>query len=462
MSSLAAEIEPKELAPMARSTAESLLRRHAAAHSGSLALADPPDGQGQPRRSFTYAQADSCADALANIFVSLGLAPGDRIAVQLPNTVLAPLAMVGAWRAGLTVISLPLLWRRCEIAWVAGELKPHALIGYGAFDGYSIAHGLREVAAKEMSVRFVLGFGPDLPDGVAPLHSVLDLKRGAVPAMDARDLPGPALVTFTARARAPIVPVVHTEDELLTHGMETVKALSLDRRDAILNPFPLSSPAGVSFALMPWLISGCALLQHQPFDLDAFAAQLIDDEVTVTALPAPYIAALRATGVMSDARSKLRRLGCVWSPAQLGGSMPAAGGVPLFDLHARDDGSLPQPRPRGAGEPQATPKHDPELLHHGGFAIAASELDQLYKSFPGFLDAACFAVPCPVVGERIFAAVVAKPAQPISREALCAFLVRQSVSPYKFPERLVVLKSIPRDGTGRVRREQLAAQATCS
>ncbi len=53
-------------------------------------------------------------------------------------------------------------------------------------------------------------------------------------------------------------------------------------------------------------------------------------------------------------------------------------------------------------------KRDPELLHHGGFAIAASELDQLYQSFPGYLDAACFVLPDPIIGDRIFAAVVPK------------------------------------------------------
>jgi non-ribosomal peptide synthetase component E (peptide arylation enzyme) len=60
---------------------------------------------------------------------------------------------------------------------------------------------------------------------------------------------------------------------------------------------------------------------------------------------------------------------------------------------------------------------------------------------PGFLDAVCFAAPCPIMGDRVHAAVVAKPAQSISREALCAFLARQGVAPYKYPERLVVVQS---------------------
>jgi mycobactin salicyl-AMP ligase len=96
------------------------------------------------------------------------------------------------------------------------------------------------------------------------------------------------------------------------------------------------------------------------------------------------------------------------------------------------------------------PRRDPELLHHGGLAIAAAELDHLYQSFPGFLDAACFVLPDAIVGDRIFAAMVPAPGQPVSLEALQAFLRDQGVAPYKSPDRLVVVRAIPRDADGAV------------
>jgi mycobactin salicyl-AMP ligase len=57
-------------------------------------------------------------------------------------------------------------------------------------------------------------------------------------------------------------------------------------------------------------------------------------------------------------------------------------------------------------------KRGPELLRHGGIAIATSELDELYRSYPGYLDAACFVLSDPVIGDRIFAAVLPRPARP--------------------------------------------------
>lgn len=86
-------------------------------------------------RSFAYHEADSVVDALARAFIELGLAPGDRIAVQLSNSTEQPLTVLVAWRAGLTVVMLPALWRRMEIAKVCAELKPRALIGVGGSAG---------------------------------------------------------------------------------------------------------------------------------------------------------------------------------------------------------------------------------------------------------------------------------------------------------------------------------------
>jgi mycobactin salicyl-AMP ligase len=101
---------------------------------------------------------------------------------------------------------------------------------------------------------------------------------------------------------------------------------------------------------------------------------------------------------------------------------------------------------------------DPELIYHGGFTIAASELDGLYQAFPGFLDAACFVLPDPIVGDRIFGAVAPSPNAPVSLEALHRFLMERGVAPYKFPDKLLAVKDIPRDRQGRILREEILRQ----
>jgi acyl-CoA synthetase (AMP-forming)/AMP-acid ligase II len=515
-------------------TAEGLLRRRANQRPGVTALSDPPNaealGLGRPR-SFTYHEADAAVDALATYFVELGLLPGDIIAVQLPNLALYPLTLLAAWRAGLTVATLPMLWRRHEIGRVCDEIEPKALISVSRFAGESKAETLCAIAASHLSVRFVLGFGPDLPDGVASLDEAIEAGlSGSVRPIEAPTPMGPALINFTARAGMPLVPVVRREDDLLAQGAMTVLALGLDTRDVILNPYPLTGPAGLSLGLMPWLIAGATLVQHDPFDYATFVEQLFMTGATVTALPAPVLAELTKDGVLQRIESKLRRLGAVWSTAELAETTPPFHGAAtlLFDLYPLGDlagvvlprenraspASLPlgcvyvdaagggavfvetKLRPRSGGEseimlrgpvvPQGLAgellaadrdgfvgtglcgavadgmslrlKSDPELLRHGGLAIAASEFDELYRSFPGFLDAACFVLPDPIVGDRVFAAVVPRPGEAVSLEALHRFLEQRGVALYKFPDQVLIVKQIPRDADGGLLREQVLKQ----
>jgi non-ribosomal peptide synthetase component E (peptide arylation enzyme) len=103
-------------------------------------------------------------------------------------------------------------------------------------------------------------------------------------------------------------------------------------------------------------------------------------------------------------------------------------------------------------------KGDPEVLHHGGVSIAACEFDELYRSFPGFLDAACFVLPDPIVGDRVFAAIMPRPGEAISLEALHLYLKTREVAPYKFPDKLLVVKQIPRDAEGRLLRNEILKQ----
>ncbi len=117
---------------------------------------------------------------------------------------------------------------------------------------------------------------------------------------------------------------------------------------------------------------------------------------------------------------------------------------------------LPEPAP----EPLLRLKGDPELIHHGGVLIAASELDAIYSAFPACEDAACFAVPDPVLGEKICAALVAKPGQTVRRSSLNWFLKTRHVAAYKLPDEVIELAQIPRRPDGRVMRDRLAAQLT--
>ena len=386
-----------------------------------------------------------------------------------------------------------MLWRAMEIAKVYDLLEPKALIGASHFADGKPAEMLRDVAATRRSVRIVLGYGLSFPEGVLSLDNVIGAGRPSSEEFPARTPAGPSLITFTARANAPLVPLLRHEKEVLAQGAMAVLALSLLRSDTILNAYPLTGPIGLALGFAPWLIGGGTLVQHDPFDSGTFVEQLYDSGATVTALPGAFLDQLTEDGVLDDPQCKLRRVGLVWSAAALadrGASLeaietddvnPSAFDVyplgdlaclivrpenaesrpllPLGTVHLGEDGGgavfaetslaendtgeillrgpvVPEGRTGGPVLRDedgfvATGLHgqanghggmklfrDPELVHHGGFTVAAAELDGLYQAFPGFLDAACFVLPDPIIGDRIFAAVAPLPNAPVSLEVL--------------------------------------------
>lgn len=101
---------------------------------------------------------------------------------------------------------------------------------------------------------------------------------------------------------------------------------------------------------------------------------------------------------------------------------------------------------------------DGELIRLGGITLSAPALDELYAGYADFLDVAAFALPDPVLGQRLFAAAIPRPGVSISRDGLAEHLTRHGAAPCTVPEKIVVVRQIPRDAaTGRVQRDEILA-----
>lgn len=539
-------IEIKDGAGPDMTGAEAALRHHAAHAGNEIAFVDPPDrakrGMGQPR-SLTFADADIIADRIAGRFLGCGLDTGDIIALQMPNTIEAPLLILGAWRAGLVVCLMPLLWRLDEINRAFSQIKAKAAVTVARYGDENSAQTLGEAAARNPSIRFVFAFGEDLPDGVTPIDDWLtDDGAGDRDTGTPREPARPdqrAIITWTV-LRQDACPVPRTHGEIAALAKMFSSQMKLGGGARVLNTYPYSSIGAVAGQLVAPLLAGAQIVLHLPFSFDVFVEQLQENEITYTALPASVISALEERCDLHSREQPLARIGCVWPNPHGVNSGPNLFETPLpiFDIHnfaelailvrERSSGADPSLLPLGkiylpgeedAGDPvletrvrgavtheesqqvlrgtlcvrgstvpagplslagtllqpdshgfldtgigcavdesiagQFRCQKSEDLIYHGGAVIAASELDKLYAEFPEFLDAAAFVLDDAVIGERIFAAVVPKPEVAPSLDRLKAFLSQKRVAPYKTPDQLVIVKSIPRSGQGAVQRDRI-------
>ncbi|WP_106754238.1 AMP-binding protein [Pannonibacter carbonis] len=83
-------------------------------------------------------------------------------------------------------------------------------------------------------------------------------------------------------------------------------------------------------------------------------------------------------------------------------------------------------------------------------------IDQIFASYPEVSDAAAFLVEDPILGARLYAALVAKPGTAPDGKAFFAFLDTERVDLAKIPTRVLMLSALPRNDDGSVDRARLA------
>ncbi|MFF0746292.1 class I adenylate-forming enzyme family protein [Streptomyces sp. NPDC004111] len=130
----------------------------------------------------TYRETDLLSDSVAGHLAAEGLRHGDRVAIMLQNSPHFVLALLGAWKAGATVVPLNPMYKSAEVAHVLKDAEVTALIcADRAWQQY-----LRETVAGAPSVTIALT-GCELDLQSTDDERVLNLER-LPPAEDADDL----------------------------------------------------------------------------------------------------------------------------------------------------------------------------------------------------------------------------------------------------------------------------------
>jgi hypothetical protein len=351
-------------------TIDDVFRRVALRRPNALALIDAPNREtftdGAPRL-LTYAEADRAVSAIAGRLRRMGLPVDTIVGIQLPNTVENVLTILGVIRAGMIAAPMPVLWRRADAVATLTRLGGKALITCGRVGSFDHCNFAMHVASEIFSIRYVCGFGQNLPDGVVPFDDLFAIEKpDPVPPRERERALNPAAhlaaITWDV-GNDGMFPVARNHLELLAGGLAVVLESRIPQDGVIISGFAPSSFAGLCLGLLPWALSGATLALHHPFDAAVLARQRRERQATTLILPGSLVCRLAEPGPVSG--DGLKTVIAAWRAPERIAASPvwrerdvALVDVPLFGeigLLAARRGTNGRPAPIGFG-PFVTPR----------------------------------------------------------------------------------------------------------
>lgn len=459
-------------------------------------------------RRWTYRELDAQASSLAGGLSGLGLQPGERVGLHLPNGPEFVLAYYAAQKAGLVPLSLNVTYTAEEIRYIVGDAAASAVL-----TADPVARSL-PVRSAMPSVRHLLN---------APELATLTGKP--VRALG-RDRDETAAILYTSATTGRPKGVMLTHANVVSNAHATVHHLRMTPDDRGLCALPMFHCFGQNFILNALVAAGGLLVLQERFAPEAFAEAVARDRITLFyAVPTMYIVLLAAgrahdfasvrlffsaaAPLPTDVERRWHEVYGRWIHQGYGltecspfasynhehAFRPGAVGTPIENVEMKiadeagrelPDGELGEILIKGPNvmkgyfaNPPATAEairdgwlrsgdigyrdadgyyfivdRVKDMINVSGFKVFPREVEEVLFRHPAVKEAAVVGVPDPVRGEAVKAFVVLNPGAAAGPEELRE-LCRGAIAAYKVPETVELIDALPKNPTGKILKKEL-------
>jgi long-chain acyl-CoA synthetase len=460
-----------------------------------------------------YAELLDTSARMAALLRKLGVDPGDRVALQLPNVPAFAIACYGALLAGATVVPMNPLLKVREVEYYLGDSGAKVVVV-----GEQMPEAAQQAGATAGAEVLVVGaMGPgELPDERVELVERAEADT--------------AVILYTSGTTGQPKGAELTHANLASNARTAAETLlEIGPQDVVMGCLPLFHVFGMTCGLNASVLAGACLTVLPRFYPDRALHLIERDRVTVfEGVPTMYSEMLRADNGGDVDLSRLRtcvsggsampvevlkeferEFDCVvlegygtsetspvasfnhpHAPRKAGTIGTPVRGVRMrlvdADGHDVADGDIGEIAIRGEGlmkgywnRPEATGEAIPdgwfrtgdlatrdadgyytivdrkkEIIIRGGFNIYPREIEEVLYEHPAVAEAAVVGLKHPELGEEVGAAVVLKPGATADPTELRDF-VKARVAAYKYPRHIWLVPSLPKGPTGKILRREV-------
>lgn len=484
----------------------------AAAGAGDQPFIETLDG-----RRWSYRDMLDLSGRLARRLVERGVAPGDRLAVQVEKSAEALMLYLACLRAGAIYLPLNTAYTLAELDYFVGDAEPRLLVlapsRADAARDTADRHGARIETLDEIG-------GGSLMDGLDGLSPDFDdVARGA------DDL---AAILYTSGTTGRSKGAMLSHDNLLSNALTLVDFWRFTAADRLIHALPIFHTHGLFVASNVVLLSGGSMVFLSKFDPDAIL-RLMPHCTTMMGVPTFYTRLLQHPGLTREAAAGMRLFTSGSAPLlaethrqfaertghailerygmtetnmntsnphdgdRIAGTVgPALPGVDVRIVDPESGAPLPvgetgmievrgpnvfsgywrmpektasEFRPDGffitgdlglideRGYVQIVGRGK-DLVISGGFNIYPKEVETEIDQLPGVVESAVIGIAHPDFGEGVTAVVVREKGASIDEAAVMAGL-SERLARFKQPKRVIFVDELPRNTMGKVQKNVL-------
>jgi cyclohexanecarboxylate-CoA ligase/acyl-CoA synthetase len=266
-------------------TLSSYIDRWAAERPGKVIVTDGYS-------ALTAAQLRGQAYRLAAALRGLGVGPGDRVQVQLPNWNEFVVAYVAVARIGAVLVPTMPIYRHDEVLYTLRHSGAAVSIVAGEFRGFDYPGMLEEIRPDAPDLRQVVTVRAEPRTGTLRFEDLIagdsvpqPAELGAPPSAD-----DPHCVIYTSGTESRPKGCLHTFNTLTftVHALGS-DILAMGQGDVMFMPSPITHATGLAMGVAAPLILGAGMHLMDAWDPDAALHRIAEYQCTMSMTATPFV-----------------------------------------------------------------------------------------------------------------------------------------------------------------------------
>ncbi|MGO4888381.1 class I adenylate-forming enzyme family protein [Anaerobacillus sp. MEB173] len=248
------------------------LEQHAKTNPNRVAITD------ENGIDTTYAQLQQQTDQIALALLELGLGPGDRIAVQLPNCNEFILTLMGAAKASIVPVFCHMPYTEHDLDYVIGLTEAKAIVIPDTFKNKNYIELIDKVKEKHTCLEHVIVVSENLSAGTINFYDLLqkDTPAASNKLDEVRPVgTDPFFILFTSGTTGKPKAVFHLHANNLFYTKELNKNLNIPNDGKMLVVPPIAHLTGLAVGFLTSLYRGGSIVLLSSWDVNK-AVDLIE------------------------------------------------------------------------------------------------------------------------------------------------------------------------------------------